>query len=655
MKITSQKLTAALMAMLLCATLQAATPEEIVDAEFSHEIGQAIRTPHPDDDIALARKMLQRAREPETTEEICATLCSEAWKLTAKAPGGARTAIAAMDLLAHCRPLRQREALERILALQQARRDAATDPHLRRAHELTLYQLHLELAGLLARDGEDEETRKHLATAEELADSLELTRTAALRRARQRVRARLAAADTAAELREQLAATPDASDLRRKLVTLYLVELDSPALAMAALRSDLDVTLRSYVPLLVRPAETAPPEICRETAAWLAQLAGSADAIHRPHLLLRARRFLHAALLQLPGDAPALPVVRKQLLAIDESLQAFRAAGPTGPWSLDVWDLEILGDDAIHQAVSLAKNALLAKQNPDGSWPGETLRPGQEPRPDWPTALAALALMEAGMDPHEAPLAKALDYLADNPTDVTAALAVRCRLWQQLQEPLHGLYNPELLSETRLLLRGTADGSYADRLDPVNPTENGDVLNTHWALRGVAWGQYGGVKVEDAYWRQGLAWLLRSQNRNGGWGLGPEKPSAPLPSVAGAATLLLCLDHVGRSREEALRHGALQLAMTWVQEHIAEDPSDHPLQYLFAASHLGTALGEQDITATPWYLQTRRVLLKHQTPRGQWATSPGPSAATTALGVLTLTGPQRRLRASQNGFLQAGP
>ncbi len=653
MKITSQNLISSVMTLLVTATLQAATPEEIVDAEFSREIGQAIRSPQPDDDIALARKMLQQARRPETTDAICATLCSEAWKLTAKAPGGTRTAIAAMNLLAHRLPLQRRNALENILALQQ-RRDAATEPHRRRAHDLTLYQLHVELTGLVARDGEDEQARQHLAAAEKLAASLKFRSTANLRRLRQRMQARLAAAQNAAELREQLAANANATDLRRELVKLYLTQLDSPHLAMATLRSDMDVTLRSYVPLLVRPAETCPPEVCRETAAWLERLAAETKAIHRPPLLMRARAFLHAALVQLPHDDPTLPGVRKQLQAFDESLEAFRAAGPVGPWSMNVWELKILGDASTHQAVAMARQALLASQNPDGSWPAEALSPGQDPRPDWPTALAAWALLESGMDPHAPPLAKALDFLTHNPTDLTAALAVRCRIWQRLQKPMHGLYNPELLNETRLLLRGTADGNYGVHLDPINPTENGDVLHTCWALWGVAWGERGGMKIEDAYWRQGLAWLLRSQNRNGGWGLAPEEPSAPLPSVAGAAALLLCLDHVGRSREEALRHGGLQVAMTWVQEHLTHAPEDST-QYLFAVSRLGTALGERDLAGVDWYLWTRNALLKRQNSLGGWGPGDSPRAASTALGILTLTWPQRRLDDSTSGFLQVGP
>jgi hypothetical protein len=193
-----------------------------------------------------------------------------------------------------------------------------------------------------------------------------------------------------------------------------------------------------------------------------------------------------------------------------------------------------------------------------------------------------------------------------------------------------------LFRDADLLARGTGDGSYGPKVDPQNPTRGGDTFHTAYAMLGVSRGETGGAAAGDDYWRRELMWWLRAQNRDGGWGAYPGEESRHVNSIAAAVSVLTCLNHLGRSRDEALRHGGMQSALRWIEANYNNGRNSDPLHFLYGVGRLGAALGTRKIGESDWYDWASRDLIRHQREDGLWAPRGKPPYASTALGLLTL-------------------
>jgi hypothetical protein len=496
----------------------------------------------------------------------------------------------------------------------------------------------LKLSDLHARNGDAEQAEANLNAADTLARDLPPFAIRQVSRFRSILPQRIQAGKEAVELQKALQENPDDTATRERLVRLCVGRLGDFQMADASLRGDLPADLLSYVPLLSAEPNTVPTEACKETADWLITICADAPNSGQPALLRRARAFLNVYVKKADETDANRQVAIDRLRQIDERLAELGLDTPGEGWARNRAALGILASADVRAAIEKARQALLKRQQPDGHW--EDAPPAEgEPAPpaEWTTAVVAYALIESGLNPRDPAIDRALRWLAAHPTDQTLALAMRCCLWQAVQEPLRGRYNAQLFSDTDRLVRATADGSYGPVANPDDRTRDGDAVHTAYANLGVACGAAGGAMVEDTYWRRALMWWLRAQNRDGGWGIAPGQESRHVPTVAGAASVLLCLEHIGRSRDEALRHGGVQSAMRWVEAFYNNGKNSDPLHYLYAVARLGTALGTETIGESDWYAWASRDLVRHQGKNGLWAPRGRPAGASTALGLLVLS------------------
>jgi hypothetical protein len=626
-----------LAAMAAATAGRADTPAEVVHKPFGKDVVAVRKTREAGDDIALARRMLARARTLQGRSDLVRTLCEQAYTLTSSLPDGAMTAIEAMDLLAERVRSRRQQALETMLALQKRLMAQAEGP-VRTAHSVAVLRTLLKLGDLHARNGQASEAQAILDAADALARDLPPVAMRQVSRFQRILPDRLDAGKTAAELQKTLQADPDDTDTRTELVELYVVRLDDPQMAATYLRGDLDAALLSYVPLTGRHPDPLPAGACKEAADWLEHLAAEAPPTNEPALLQRARTFLNAYLKKTAGTDAGHPRAVDRLRHIDSRLAELGLETPGEGWSRNSATLGIVASADVRAAIAKARQALLNRQQPDGRWQDTPRAEGDDAPPaEQTTAVATYALIESGLSPRDPAIDRALRWLAAHPTDRTLALAMRCYLWRAVQTPLHGRYSAQLFSDTDRLVRATADGSYGPVANPDDRTRDGDALHTAYAHLGVACGAAGGAMVEESYWRRALMWWLRAQNRDGGWGLRGGQDSRHVPTVAAAASVLLCLEHVGRSRDEAIRHGGMQSAMRWVEAFYNNGKNSNPLHYLYAVARLGTALGMRKIGESDWYAWASRDLIRHQDNNGLWAPRGQPAEASTALGLLVLS------------------
>ena len=142
--------------------------------------------------------------------------------------------------------------------------------------------------------------------------------------------ARLALEGRAKALEEKIAAAPEDDRARRELVLLYIVELDDPARAKAALDTSVDSVLQTYVPMAATDIEAVAPQGCLELAKWYVELSGKAGRTGQINTLQRARAYYTRAV-----DSGALAGTDKvkvelTLQQIETRLQAAGGAAKAG-------------------------------------------------------------------------------------------------------------------------------------------------------------------------------------------------------------------------------------------------------------------------------------------------------------------------------------
>jgi N-acyl-D-amino-acid deacylase len=210
---------------------------------------------------------------------------------------------------------------------------------------------------------------------------------------------------------------------------------------------------------------------------------------------------------------------------VDFSLRSFRnhariaaGQGVGGDSTSVVYILNTLAtaDHPYDETVAALVKYLLVRQRKDGSWSFPASRPPTMSSVFTNTGLAVQALKRYG-PPKEAPAAAELQQRID------AALA-RARDWLLSNTPvttedkvfhLHGLVYADVAAEpietarTQLLEEQNEDGSWSQV-----PDMSGDAYATATVLMAL---RHAGISLDDASYRRGTEYLLRTQKEDGSW------------------------------------------------------------------------------------------------------------------------------------------
>jgi N-acyl-D-amino-acid deacylase len=180
-----------------------------------------------------------------------------------------------------------------------------------------------------------------------------------------------------------------------------------------------------------------------------------------------------------------------------------------------LFTLEAAGHPADATTAALVE-FLLAKQSADGAWPATTSRPPSEGSKFTTAALALRALRAYGPDKEAkdaAELRKRIDEAFDKGSEWLLkheAKDTEDKLWRLRALVAAGAPGKEVEAARDLLLEEQlADGSWAQL-----PLKDGDAYATGAVLVAL---RAAGVKPDDAAYRKGVAWLLKTQGEHGGW------------------------------------------------------------------------------------------------------------------------------------------
>ena len=595
----------------ICLWPGSARPEEAEDV-FQSLYGRAFRdaqaTRTADDDIALAAKLLAAAKLSTDQPALLAVLCEKAWELACRDAAGFQMILDGDDLLAeHC-PQQREASAEKLLESIEKLHRICKGPHRLSVGE-KLVDLLVGRADAAAEAGDLAAAADLVRRAVTAAASSGSVRKDGLQARLQQILSLRKTLGQIEQLQETLKKDPRNLAAREKLIALHLIDMDDPASAAKLLSSDCSETLRTYVPLAAGKVESLAETVCLELAAWYETHAAKNPSAGVA-MLLRARTYYEQ---YLQKHKAADLSAKKAELALTKITDALIQLAPAAGFGRPRF-----ADKAVGAAFDKAVAFLWSAQRRDGSWPE------YEPYDAGPTALVALALLEGGVSAKDPRMDRALKWLAQQETDRTYTLGLRCAAWAAASRTSPGTYSRRLRSDVSLLLRSTGDGSFTYTCRGNARAKNGDNSNSQFGLLGVHAGAQAKLPIPRKFWEVVSQRWLRCQKPDGGWSYTSRGNSTATMTTAGLFSVLVCLDHLGKTREAAVQVLAVRKALAWLEEHQPDGDRDRDRErwshyYLYGAARAGEAGGLTKFGQADWFQGSVATLLGKQAEDGAWS------------------------------------
>ena len=266
----------AILAMASTAVADGPQAADLVGSLFGYEIAEATATRDEQDNLTLARQMLQVARSGEDDPELLGAICQAIHDLVVEVDGAEDLVIQAMDLAAGGRPAGAVGARKQVVAMWQ-RQLAGTSGAARQQAVGRLLEAMLILADAQAAAERwfDASTTLNQATA--LAERYAEPWKPRVAEAGRQLKVRKEAAEEIRELQAGLKADPNDRKARARLIHLYLVVLDDPAAAAAPAETTSDEVLRTYIPLAAKGPGDVAAAAAVELGRWYQSLAAGSE------------------------------------------------------------------------------------------------------------------------------------------------------------------------------------------------------------------------------------------------------------------------------------------------------------------------------------------------------------------------------------------
>ncbi len=289
---TRHILPAFLLLGLFCAAAPAgqAAAKKAFDAKFGKDYREATATASPQDDAALAERILTAAKKGRNLHNLI-HLTRKAYELGVKTPAGYDTAIEAMQLLYRKHGASRSEALEKQLKVRQLTYRFSHGEQRQAAGKALVHAL-VKTSDMWLHARKFDKGLQLAQQAVNVASYIHSPRTEKLRERLKKVRGFKTAWDRFLSLHNKLKANDGDRLARQEMIQLFVVEMDKPAFAEKYLDNLCPFEQQTYVPLAVKPiAELNEPQ-CLQLGQWYqglsTQVAGRAQA----QMLLRAEAYL---------------------------------------------------------------------------------------------------------------------------------------------------------------------------------------------------------------------------------------------------------------------------------------------------------------------------------------------------------------------------
>ncbi len=241
------------------------------------------------------------------------------------------------------------------------------------------------------------------------------------------------------------------------------------------------------------------------------------------------------------------------------------------------------------------------------------------------TALAALAMLAAGVDPvSDKQLQKALDYLAGLEPNNTYVRGLRANVWEYAirKAPHEKKYRVLLKKDFDWLMQaiGNREGWRYNM-----QSRDWDNSCTQYGVLGVWAASRAGFDPGEKFWKTLSTHFLKCQNPDGGWGY-VTGGSNPNMATAGLASLFLVFDTFhGKSFYSAksprtFEEGdaaavlkSLEKGMKWLGQAQGDKTDGY---YLYGIERTGVASGRRYIGGEDWFAKGAQSVLAAQQSNG---------------------------------------
>jgi hypothetical protein len=284
-----------------------------------------------------------------------------------------------------------------------------------------------------------------------------------------------------------------------------------------------------------------------------------------------------------------------------------------------------LSAEQVRTSIRQGVEYLLNEQSARGTWDDMTDYPGGV------TALATLALLNAGVEPTHPKLQKSLAYLGALETSKTYTCALQT---MALCEGAPARYRLQIQKNVRLLSRwqitkGDRAGSWSY---PLGEGVGGDNSNSQFAVLALHEAERVGAKVDPNVWKLAADYWKRCQNPDGSWGYQPvNMPGSGSMTAAGIGAWIICSGKVGQPAAEATAAGVqcclppeeddtLERAMVWMGRNfsVRRNPgqggagSQWHYYYLYGLERVGRLSARRFIGEHDWYREGAEFLINQQ-------------------------------------------
>ena len=306
-------------------------------------------------------------------------------------------------------------------------------------------------------------------------------------------------------------------------------------------------------------------------------------------------------------------------------------------------------DDEVRQCIARAVAKLKDKQKVDGHWEHVKTQAASGGYGGM-TALATLALLQAGVPLEDKAVVKGLKALEDLPNRETYVASLRLMAFAKADQVAGtDRYRKEIEAAVRWLQStqsaigtwGYEAGDIAG--DKQSVIDNTDNSNTQMALLALYEAARAGYKVDDPAWKRSEDYFVRTQGSDGSWGYrhagpGPMQlmPRYGSMTAAGLATLFItgsrlqqatdcgCTGAKGRGyrNSQPIAQGLSWLAKNFtVEKNPGLEGNTWHFYWLYALERVGIISGLKTIGNHDWFREGADYLVRRQLADGGFARS----------------------------------
>ena len=312
-------------------------------------------------------------------------------------------------------------------------------------------------------------------------------------------------------------------------------------------------------------------------------------------------------------------------------------------------------DERVRQSLQSGVRFLLSKQKRDGSWP----EADHANFPGGLTSLCTLALLNAGRQPDDPAVAKALQWLRKQKLESTYAVSLQTIVFCTAEPETSPIRIGENVAWLQSVQRkaGEAKGSWS--YGESNPMQE-DPSNAQFALLALYEADRAGFEVKDSTWLLAMDYWKRTQKPDGSFVYGSGQPSSGSMTCAGIGSMIIASGKVneldarivgdqvqccggGDEADDAIERG-----LEWLGKNfsVRRNPSSTNVEglsgryryyYLYALERVGRLAGRRFIGNHDWYREGVEELLDQQDRLSGFWQDGNEQLAPTAFATLFLS------------------